>query len=179
MVCRGGRVRRRHATCGMCRVCHGPEELRHQMLRPANVVSECLAMDTRLISVEVLAPQVRLVGYAHVCSLRGICLRLSRGVAFASAGGNSGIPGCHQCGAPRVTSGGRGPCMMAAFTASRHFVATLGAPRPRRSVSTNSLLEDRVRAQHLMRGYAPTRRSEATNSAAVPMVKELRKRETF
>ena len=25
------------------------------------------------------------------------------------------------------------PCMMAAFTASRHFMATLGAPRPRRS----------------------------------------------
>ena len=62
---------------------HGPEELRHQMLHPANVVSECLATDTRLISVEVLEPQLRLVGYAHVCSLHGICLRLSRRVAFA------------------------------------------------------------------------------------------------
>ena len=91
---------------------------------------------------------------------------------------------------------------MAAFTASRHFMATLGAPRPRRSgrngncsptrvtsstrccrravaVSTNSLLQDRARAQHLMRGCAPTRMSEATTSAAVPMVKELRKRETI
>ena len=78
--------------------------------------------------------------------------------------------------------------MMAACTASRHFMATLGAPRPRRSerngncsptragsstrwcrravaVSTNSLLEDRVRAQHLMRGCAPTRMSEAAASS--------------
>ena len=62
---------------------HGPEELRHQLLRPANVVSERLAMDTRLISVEVHEPQLRLVGNAHVCSLRGICLRLSRRDAFA------------------------------------------------------------------------------------------------
>ena len=88
--------------------------------------------------------------------------------AFApceSASGNSGIPGCHPYGASRVTSGGKSPCMMVAFTASRHFMATLGAPRPRRSgrngncsptrvasstrccrravaVSTNSLLED-------------------------------------
>ena len=63
---------------------HGPEELRHQMLRPANVVSERLAMDTRLIGVEVLEPQLRLVGCARVCSLRGICLRLSRRVASAA-----------------------------------------------------------------------------------------------
>ena len=62
---------------------HRPEELRHQMLRPANVVSECPAMDTRLMGVEVLEPQLRLVGYPHVCSLRGICLRLGRRVAFA------------------------------------------------------------------------------------------------
>ena len=40
-------------------------------------------MDTRLLSVEVLEPQLRLVGYAHVCSLRWICLRLSRRVEFA------------------------------------------------------------------------------------------------
>ena len=66
-----------------CVGCHGPEELRHQMLRQANVASERLAVDTRLVSVEVLEPQLRLVGYAHVCSLRGICLRLSRRVAFA------------------------------------------------------------------------------------------------
>ena len=63
---------------------------------------------------------------------------------------------------------------MAAFTASRHFMATLGAPRlvvlgemgtavphawrlPLAAAIvlwTNSLLEDRVRAQHLMRGCA-------------------------
>ena len=84
---------------------------------------------------------------------------------------------------------------MAAFTASRHFMATLGAPRPRRSerngncsptraasstrccrravaVSTNSLLEDRVRVQHLMRGCAPTRMLEAAASSltAVHMI---------
>ena len=46
-------------------------------------------------------------------------------------------------------------------------------------VSTNSPLENRARAQHLMRGCAPTRMSEATTSAAVPMVKELRYRETI
>ena len=63
--------------------CHCPEELRHQMLRPAIVVSECLAMDTHMIGVEVHAPQLRLVGYARKCSLPGICLRLSRRVAFA------------------------------------------------------------------------------------------------
>ena len=63
--------------------CHGPEELRRQLLRPANVVSERLAVDTRLIGVEVLKPQLRLVGCAPVCSLRVLCLRLSRRVAFA------------------------------------------------------------------------------------------------
>ena len=63
--------------------CHGPEELRHQKLRPANAVSARLAMDTRMISVEVHEPQLRLFAYAHVCSLRGICLQLSRRVAFA------------------------------------------------------------------------------------------------
>ena len=46
-------------------------------------MSVCLAMDTRIISVEFHEPMLRLVGYAHVCSLRGICLRLSRHVAFA------------------------------------------------------------------------------------------------
>ena len=66
-----------------CVGCHGPEELRHQKLRPANVVSEWLAMDTRLIGVEVHEPQLLLVGYAHVCSPRGIRLQLSRSVAFA------------------------------------------------------------------------------------------------
>ena len=35
---------------------HGPEELRHQMLPLANVVSGCLAMDTRWIGVEVHEP---------------------------------------------------------------------------------------------------------------------------
>ena len=84
---------------------------------------------------------------------------------------------------------------MAAFTASRHFMATLGAPRPRRSerngncsptrvasstrccrravaVSTSSLLEDRARAQHLMRGCEPTRMLEAAASSltAVHMI---------
>ena len=127
------------------------------------------------------------------------------GATVIHAGGNSGIPGCHQCGASRVTSGGRGPCMMAAFTASRHFMATLGAPLPRRSernvncsptrvasstrccrravaVLTHSLLEDRVRAQHLMHGCAPTRMSEAAASSltAVHMIitdnKQLGKR---
>ena len=68
-----------------CVGCHGPEELRHQMLRPANVVSERLATDTRLISVEVLEPQLRLVGYAYVCSLRGICLWFSKRDAAALA----------------------------------------------------------------------------------------------
>ena len=43
----------------------------------------CLAMDKRRIGVKVHEPQLRLVGYAHVCSLRGICHRLSRHVAFA------------------------------------------------------------------------------------------------
>ena len=57
---------------------HGPEGFLHQMLRPANVVCKCLAMDTRVIGMEVHEPQRRLVGYVHVCSLRYICLRLSR-----------------------------------------------------------------------------------------------------
>ena len=53
------------------------------MLRPANVVSERLAVDTRLIGVEVLEPQLRLVGCARARSLRSISLRLRRRVAFA------------------------------------------------------------------------------------------------
>ena len=53
------------------------------MLRPASVVSERLAVDARLIGVEVLEPQLRLVGCARVRSLRGISLRLRRRVAFA------------------------------------------------------------------------------------------------
>ena len=96
-------------------------------------------------------------------------LRFSGTGATWSSDGNNGIPGCHQYGASRVTPGGTGPCMMAAFTASRHFMATLAAPRPRGSgrngncsptrvasstrwrrravaVSTNSLPKDRARS---------------------------------
>ena len=40
-------------------------------------------MDTRLIGVDFHEPQLRLVGYEHVCSLHGICLRLIGRVAFA------------------------------------------------------------------------------------------------
>ena len=121
---------------------HGPEELQYQMLRPANIVGECLAMDTRMIGVEVHEPQLR-----RVCASAAL--------------------------APSSTAGGKNQC-----TASRHFMATLGAPRPRRfeqngncsptraasstrccrraaAVSTNSLLEDRARVQHMMRGCAP------------------------
>ena len=40
-------------------------------------------MDTRLIGVDFHEPQLRLVGYEHVRSLHGICLRLIGRVAFA------------------------------------------------------------------------------------------------
>ena len=63
--------------------CHGPEELWHQMLRPRNVASECLAMDRRMIGVEVHEPQIRLVGYAHVCSLRWKTCRVCASAATA------------------------------------------------------------------------------------------------
>ena len=56
-----------------CVGCHGTEELRH-----ANVVSECLAMDTRMTGVEVHEPQLRFVGYAAVCSLAGGSADMSR-----------------------------------------------------------------------------------------------------
>ena len=46
-------------------------------------------------------------------------------------------PSCHQHGASRVT----GPCMMAAFT---HFMATLGAPRPRCSGRNGNCSPTRV-----------------------------------
>ena len=159
---------------------HGPEELGHQLLRLANAAGECLAMDTRITSVAVHEPQLRLVGYAYVCSLRGICLRLSRHLAFAlqrhwrqevcrSHQRHSRLPPTRH-----VESD--------IWAASRHFMATLGAPQPRRSerntrgnllslapassaVSTNSLLEDRIRAQHMMRGCAPTRMSEAATTS--------------
>ena len=96
-------------------------------------------MDTRLIGVEFHEPQLRLVGYEHVRSLHGICLRLIGRVAFAlqrhwrhvvrrSQQWHSRLPPMR-----RIESDIRWqrPCMMAAFTASRHFTATLGAPRPR------------------------------------------------
>ena len=59
-----------------------------------------------------------------------------------------------------------------------------GAPRPRRSWRNGNCSPTRVASstrccRRLMRGCAPTRMSEATTSAAVPMVKELRKRETI
>ena len=77
-------VRRCHATCGTCNARrHGPKKLRHQLLRPAKAVSMCLAMDTGMISVEDHEPQLLLVGYAHVCSLHKICLRLNGHDAFA------------------------------------------------------------------------------------------------
>ena len=132
-VCGRGHVRRYHAICGMCRV---PR---------ARCFVQRLAMDSRMIGVEVHVPQLRLVGYAHVCSLREICLRLSGHVAFAlqhwrnAAGHNNGIPSCHQYGASRVASGGNGLCMMAVFTASRHFMAVQSAcssPSPLSEVGT-------------------------------------------
>ena len=72
--------------------------------------------------------------------------------------------------------------MMAAFTASRHFMATLGAPRPRRSERNGNCSPTRAavalwlcppircsRTAHepstLMRGCAPTRMSEAAASS--------------
>ena len=60
-------------------------------------------------------------------------LRFSGAGAKKSVGHNNGIPGCHQYITSRLTSGGKGPCMMAAFTVSHHFMATLGAPRPSRA----------------------------------------------
>ena len=107
-------------------------------------------------------------------------LRFSGSGAMQSAGRNNGIPGCHQYGMSRVTSGDKGPSMMADFTASLHGGArcssassfwakcVASSARWRRravAVSTNSLLEDRARAQHMMRGCAPTRMSEAAASS--------------
>ena len=173
-VCRQGQhwVRHCHATCGTCQA---PRARRAPApaASPGEAASVCLAMDTRMTGVKVHEPQRRLVGHAHVCS------RFT-GSAFGSADRNNGKPGCHQYGTSRVASGGNGPCMMVDFTASRHFMAALGASWPRRSgrngncgrwrrrgvvVSTNSLLEDRARAQHMMLGCAPTRMSEAAASS--------------
>ena len=77
VVCRGGQVRHLHATCGMCRV---------PRARRAPAPSERLAMDTRLISVEVLEPQLRLVGYAW-----------TRACMFASRGLSSTQQTCRVC----------------------------------------------------------------------------------
>ena len=83
-------------------------------------------------------------------------LRFSGSGAMQSAGRNNGIPGCHQYGMSRVTSGDKGPSMMADFTASLHGGArcssassfwakcVASSARWRRravAVSTNSLLE--------------------------------------
>ena len=161
-----------------------------------------------MIGVEVHEPQLRLVGYAHVCSLRRIRLRISRHVAFAHRRqwhhvarlvATTRIPGCHQySGTSRVTSGGKGPCVMAVFTVSRHFTATLGAPRPRRSERNGNSSPTRTasssrwrrgvlwlcrpihcsRAKHMRRSScAHTRMSSAAASSAVPMIKEFRKRQ--
>ena len=40
-----------------CVGCHRPEEFHHQMLRLAIAVSECLAVDARVICVEVHEPR--------------------------------------------------------------------------------------------------------------------------
>ena len=63
-------------------------------------------------------------------------------------------------------------------TAIAHVASSTRCCRRAVAVSTNSLLEDRVRAQHLIHGCAPTRMSEATTSAALPTIRELSKRET-
>ena len=127
-VCRRGQVRRRHATCGMCRV---PRARR--ALAPDASPGECCkrvtchghALDRRGCPRTTASPR-----RVRACMLASWDLSAQQTCRVC---GNSGIPGCHQYGASRVTSGGRGPCMTAAFTASRHFMATLGAPRPRRS----------------------------------------------
>ena len=185
-----------------------PEELWHQMLSPANVASECLAMDTRLISVEVLEPQLRLVGYAHVCSLRGICLRLSRRVAFALQWHwrhvvrrwqqwHSRLPPMrriesdirwqrpvHDGRLHRVATSWRRWVLLGLAVLGEMRTAVPHAWRPPLPAAVvlwpcRPIRCSRVRAQHLMRGCAPTRMSEATTSAAVPMVKGLRERETI
>ena len=64
-----------------------------------------------MIRVEVHEPQLRLVGTRMYVRFAGGSADMSRlrfsgnGVMW-STGGNSGIPGCHQHGASRVTSGG-------------------------------------------------------------------------
>ena len=124
-----------------CVRCHGPRRaLGTKCFAWRMLQASDLPWTPRLIGVEVLEPLLRLVGYAHVCSLRGICLRLSRRDAFALQRHwrpvirpvvTVAFQVATNTAHPRVTSGDKGPCMMAAFTASRHFMATLGAPRPR------------------------------------------------
>ena len=115
-----------------------PEEIRHQLVCPANAANICLAINTSMIGVEVHEPQRRLVGYAHVRDLSSAqeTRRVSASAALA------------PCSPPVVTMAfqvatnaarreghmvAKAICMMDASTASRHFVATLGSPRPRRS----------------------------------------------
>ena len=105
-VCRGGQVRRCHASCGVCGVPRA-EELR-DMLRSAYVVSEQLAKDTRLIGVEIHEPPTLGAPQPRLSRVNGNCC----------------------------------PARMASSTRWRRRAV---------AVSTNSLLEDRARAQHLMR----------------------------
>ena len=187
-------MHRRRATCGMCRVPRtqrvpAPDALPRECCK--RVSCDEHALDRRGSPRTTASP--RRVGWmlasrdlSSAQQIRRVCA--SAALAPCSPSVGTMVLQVATNTAHRVTSGGRGPCMMAAFTASRHFMATLGAPWPLRArrngncnptrvasstrwrwravaLSTNSLLEDRARVQHIMRGCAPTRMSEAAASS--------------
>ena len=103
-------------------------------------------------------------------------LRFSGAGAKKSVGHNNGIPSCHQCGTSRVTSGGKGPCMMAAFTVSRHFMVTIllsemgtAVPHARHRPHAGAGVlrlggPTHSRVAHEFSTYAPTRMASAAAS---------------
>ena len=178
-VCRRRQVRRCHVTCGTClaprprrarapaatpgeccrRVsCHG--HAHHKRGSPRTTTSPRRVRVCMLASRDLSSAQQT----SRVCASAALAPRIRR-----SQPRHSRLPSTRH-----VESD--------IWAASRHFMATLGAPPPRRSerntrgillslarravaTSTNSLLEDRIRAQHMMRGCAPTRMSEAATTS--------------
>ena len=180
-VCRRRQVRRCYVTCGTC-LAPRPRRAR----APAATPSECCRRvschgHAHLQAWQSTNHSLASIGYACVCSLRGICLRLSRHLAFAlqrhwrqevrrSQPRHSRLPSTRH-----VESD--------IWAASRHFhgdswvLLRLAVLSEIRAASSSRwlvvlwlrrpipLLEDRIRAQHMMRGCAPTRMSEAATTS--------------
>ena len=147
VVYRGGQVCRCRTICGMCRAprtrrAPAPDASPSEFCKRATCHGHALdrrgspgtSASPRRVCACMLAPR----DLSAAQQTRRVCA--SAALAPCSPPVATAAFQVATNAAHRVTSGGRGPCMMAAFTASRHFMATLGAHARRLPLATDVAL---------------------------------------